>query len=42
MIHNPTMECMDRESMKKLQLQRLQDTVKRCYENVPFYRNKLD
>ena len=42
MIHNPTMECMDRESMKKLQLQRLQDTVKRCYENVPFYRKKFD
>lgn len=36
------MECMDRESMKKLQLERLQQTVKNCYENVPFYRKKFD
>ena len=42
MIHNPEMECMDRESMKKLQLERLQKTVKTCYENVPFYRKKFD
>lgn len=36
------MECMDRESMKKLQLERLQQTVRTCYENVPFYRKKFD
>ena len=36
------MECMDRESMKKLQLERLQQTVKTCYEKVPFYRKKFD
>ena len=42
MIHNPAMECMDRESMKKLQLERLQKTVKTCYEKVPFYRKKFD
>ncbi len=36
------MECMDRESMKKLQLERLQKTVKTCYEKVPFYRKKFD
>ena len=42
MIHNPAMECMDRESMKKLQLERLQQTVKTCYEKVPFYRKKFD
>lgn len=42
MIHNPAMECMDRESMKKLQLERLQQTVRTCYENVPFYRKKFD
>ena len=36
------MECMDRESMKKLQLERLQKTVKTCYDKVPFYRKKFD
>ncbi len=33
---------MDRESMKKLQLERLQQTVRTCYEKVPFYRKKFD
>ena len=42
MIHNPEMECMDRESMRKLQSERLIKTVKRCYENVPFYKQKMD
>ena len=36
MIHNPEMECMSREDMKKLQSERLVATVKRCYETVPF------
>ena len=36
------MECMDRESMRKLQSERLIETVKRCYEKVPFYRRKMD
>ena len=36
------MECMDRESMKKLQLERLQQTVRTCYEKVPFYKKKFD
>lgn len=42
MIHNPEMECMDRASMRKLQTERLQKVVKNCYENVPFYRKKMD
>ena len=42
MIHNPQMECMDRESMRKLQGERLQKIVKTCYENVPFYRKNMD
>ena len=33
---------MDRESMKKLQLERLQQTVRTCYEKVPFYKKKFD
>ena len=42
MIHNPQMECMAREDMRKLQSERLAATVKRCYENVPFYKRKMD
>ena len=33
---------MSREKMRELQSERLIATVKRCYENVPFYRKKMD
>ena len=36
------MECMSREDMRRLQTERLIETVKRCYENVPFYKKKMD
>ena len=36
------MECMSREDMRKLQSERLQKTVKTCYEKVPFYKRKMD
>lgn len=42
MIFNPQMECMSREDMKKLQSERLRNTVRRCYEKVPFYKRKMD
>ncbi|MBQ0145054.1 MAG: phenylacetate--CoA ligase [Bacteroidales bacterium] len=42
MIYNPQMECMSREDMRKLQTERLQKTVKTCYEKVPFYKKKMD
>lgn len=42
MIHNPAIECMSREEMTALQSERLVKVVKRCYENVPFYRKKFD
>lgn len=42
MIHNPQMECMSREDMRKLQTERLVATVKRCYEKVLFYKRKMD
>ena len=42
MIWNPKYECMPREELKKLQLERLKSKVKRIYENVPFYKRKLD
>ncbi len=35
-------ECMPRPALEKLQLERLQKVVARCYEKVPFYRQKMD
>lgn len=42
MIFNPEMECMDRKKLRELQGERLRDAVRRAYENVPFYRKRLD
>ncbi|MBR3941965.1 MAG: phenylacetate--CoA ligase, partial [Clostridia bacterium] len=41
-IYNPEMECIDREALRKLQSERLIETVKRVYENVPMYRERMD
>lgn len=41
MIWNETMECMPLEELRKIQDLRLQNTVKRVYQNTPFYRNKM-
>lgn len=41
-IYNPEMECMDIDQRRKLQLERLQKTVKLEYENVPVYRERMD
>jgi len=38
---NKTYECMDREQLTKLQSERLVDTVRRVYHNVPYYRNLM-
>ena len=35
-------ECMPRENMRRLQLERLQKTVEDVYHRVPFYQKKLD
>jgi phenylacetate-CoA ligase len=35
-------ECINREALRQLQLERLQSTVVRVYMNVPFYRKKFD
>lgn len=35
-------ECMPREEMRRLQLERLKTTVEDVYNRVPFYKNKLD
>lgn len=39
---NPSVEQMDREQMRALQLERLRETVSLCYERVPMYREKMD
>ena len=41
-IFNPAMERMGREQLKKLQLEKLIGTVRRCYDNTPFYHNKMN
>lgn len=35
-------ETLSREEIEKIQLQRLKETVKRVYEKVPAYREKMD
>jgi len=35
-------ETLPREQIEKLQLERLQETVKRVYEKVPYYKAKMD
>lgn len=40
-IWNAEYECMDRERLYELQGKRLRSTVKRVYENVPYYRQKM-
>ena len=34
-------ETLSRAEMEKLQLERLQETVARVYEKVPYYREKM-
>lgn len=41
MIWNPRMECMSRDEIHEVQSERLRAVVRRVYENVPFYRNKM-
>jgi len=41
-IWNPEMETMPRDELRKLQLARFQDVVKRVYEKVPFYKGLLE
>ncbi len=41
-ILNPAIECMSRDEMIKLQSKRLQSTVRYEYDNVQFYRERMD
>lgn len=38
---NPTYECMSRDEMTRVQNQRLTNTVRHIYQNVPHYRDKM-
>jgi len=40
-MYNPENEAMPREQLRQLQLERLQKTVRRVYDNVPFYKEKF-
>ena len=42
MIWNREAECMQIGEREKLQLERLKVTLKRAYENVPYYRKRFD
>ncbi len=42
MYWQPECECMDREELEQLQLERLESTLNRVYRNVSFYRKKFD
>ena len=41
-IFNKKIECMSREDIRAHQLEKLQWQVKRIYENVPMYRERMD
>ena len=41
-IWDPTHECLPREDLQRLQLQRLRSVLKRVYTNVPCYQAKFD
>ena len=41
-IRSPEIECMSREEMRALQSEKLVKQVKYVYENVAFYRKKMD
>ncbi len=38
----PASECMPREELEQLQLERLEATLSRVYRHVPFYRKRFD
>jgi phenylacetate-CoA ligase len=42
MIWQPSLECMDREELEQLQLERLEATLTRVHRNVPLYQRRFD
>ncbi|MBQ4110157.1 MAG: phenylacetate--CoA ligase [Clostridia bacterium] len=42
MYWDEKIECASPEEIEKIQSERLVSTIKRVYENVPYYRNRMD
>ncbi len=42
MFLNPEIECLPREKLPQIQLEKLRRTLKLVYDRVPFYREKFD
>ena len=42
MYYQKDAECLERSELTKLQGRRLKKTVKRCYENVECFRNRMN
>jgi len=42
MIWQPSLECIDREELEQLQLERLEATLTRVHRNVPLYQRRFD
>ena len=42
MIWDRRNECLSREEVEQLQLERLQSTLNRVYRNVAFYKKRFD
>lgn len=40
--YDPEIECMPREDIEKMQLERLQEMVKFAYKNAPYYKRSFD
>ncbi len=41
-IYNPAMECISRDELTAIQGERLRETVRHEYDNVPLYRERMD
>ena len=41
-MYQPEIEAMPREELRELQLERLRESVRNAYENVPLYRERFD
>lgn len=39
---NEEIECADRETLRKIQSERLANIVKKCYDKIPLYRKRFD
>ena len=40
--YNPEIECADRETLRKIQSERLVKIVHSCYENVPLHKKRFE